>query len=52
LRPYLRLYNNKLIIKGLSAGNGFVQAQMKSYERQCLKWSEEKWNESCTLLNN
>jgi hypothetical protein len=51
LRPHLRMYNNELVIKGVSINKGYVQAQMRSYERLCLKWSLDKWNETCTLKN-
>ncbi len=49
LRPHLRMHNNELVIKGISINQGYVQAQMRSYERLCLKWSEDKWSEVCTL---
>ena len=52
LRPYLREGINTLTIKGISANDGYVTARLKSYERLCLKWSEDKWNETCTLKNN
>jgi MFS family permease len=40
------------IITGLSADSGSLSATMKSYERLCLKWSEDKWNETCILRKN
>lgn len=52
LKPYIKLGRNELVIKGLSADTGYVTTRMKAHERLCVKWSLDKWNETCVLKNN
>jgi hypothetical protein len=52
LRPQLKKGYNVLEIKSFGQDGGQFSAQIESYERICLKWSEPIWNESWNLRQN
>ena len=50
LKPYLRQGNNRISIRIVLIGKGYIDFRMRVGERICLNWLKE-WREECKLLD-